>query len=302
MIKNFQVLMYHGVSQSGGHGTMAVGAFERQMQFLSRRFCFTSFEKLNDVQYSNRERILLTFDDGYHNNFLYVVPILRRLNIPAVFFVSHRHCQPGKYLWFSYLKALNGYFQAQKLSLRGNLFDFNSRNKSKSIQKIRSLLLDLNPHPSEMYQVIDQELPGMESFVPEEMISEYFSGMSEEELKIMARDELFTLGVHTADHAFLTQCSPKEARNQLLKNIDFLKNITSVEPTLIAYPSGDYNEAILKICREENLPKGFSVIPIRRDWNGQDIPRMGVYSSSLVKLMVKLILGDQLRSLNFKIG
>ena len=294
--------MYHGLSQSGGHGTIPVDAFERQMRFLSRWFCFSSLEKLNDPSSSNKKRILLTFDDGYHNNFLYAVPILRRLNIPAVFFVSHRHCQDGKYLWFSYLKAINGYFKEPEIVLIDNRFDLRGRKRHASIQKIKSILLDLKPHPLAMYDAIDLELPKMKTFVPEEIISEYFSGMSPEELKIIEHDELFALGVHTADHAFLTRCTSSEARSQLRQNIDFLKGITGIQPSVVAYPSGDYDENSLQICREENLLTGFSVIPIRRVWNHQDIPRMGIYGSSLVKLMIKVTFGNQLRSLNIKIG
>ena len=294
--------MYHGLSQSGGHGTISVDGFERQMRYLLRRFCFTSLEKLDEPPSSNKKQILLTFDDGYHNNFLYAVPILRRLKIPAVFFVSHRHCLDEKHLWFSYLKALNGFYKEPAIVFRNTRFDLRGRNRQASLQAIRSILLGLKPHPSAMYEAIDRELPRMESFVPEGIISEYFSGMSPEELKVIARDELFTLGVHTADHAFLTRCTSSEAHSQLRQNIDFLKNITGITPTVVAYPSGDYDESSLQICREENLLTGFSVIPIRRAWNNQDIPRMGVYAASLVKLMIKVAVGDQLRSLNIKIG
>jgi len=294
--------MYHGLSRSGGHGTISVTAFERQMRFLSRFCHFINFDQLNETSPAGQKRILLTFDDGYHNNFLYAVPILRRLNIPAIFFVSHRHCQDGQYLWFSYLKALDGFYKEPEIVLRNNRFDLRGRDRQASIQAIRSILLGLKPHPSAMYKAIDLELPRMESFVPQGMISEYFSGMAPEELKTIAQDELFTLGVHTADHAFLTRCTSSEARSQLRQNIDFLKDITGIQPSVVAYPSGDYDENSLQICREENLLTGFSVIPMRRAWNHQDIPRMGIYGSSLVKLMIKVTFADQLRSLNIKVG
>ena len=302
LFRNTRVLMYHGVSLSGGNGTIRVIDFERHIRFLLEHFRFISIDELNETPEKEKRRILLTFDDGFHNNYLYAVPILKKLNIPATFFISHRHCQKDLFLWFSYIRALSVFYKEPEFIWRGEIFDFKVKKRKESIQKIRDILLDLNPHPSEIYKVISNEFPPIETFVSPDNISEYFSGMSRKELKAISSNPLFELGIHTADHAFLTRSKVEEVHEQLLQNIDFLEEISQLKPQAIAYPSGDYNESILKVCRELEIPIGFSIIPIRREWNYQDIPRIGVYSPSLVKLMIKLSFIDQLRNLNFKIG
>src|SRR5579862_5298392 len=43
--------------------------------------------------------VLLTFDDGYHNN-VRAVPVLEAFDVPAVFFISSGHVQLGKAFWW----------------------------------------------------------------------------------------------------------------------------------------------------------------------------------------------------------
>ena len=301
-LRNTIVLMYHGVSALGGYGTISADAFRIQMNFLEKNYNLISYKDLQTRSLANKKSILITLDDGYHNNFLYAMPILKEYNIPAIFFIPSRHCQRNEILWFSYLKALDGFYQEPILTWRGVNYNLQGKQRNVSIQDIKKILLNLSPHPSEMYKAISQELPPLDTFVAPEIISEYFSGISIEELKIIASDHLFTLGIHTTDHAFLTNCTQEDARDQIYHNMEFLKQVTILAPTTIAYPSGNYNEKILEICKDLNIPFGFSVIPNRKSWNNHDIPRIGIYSSSLCKLIIKISFGCQLRKLGIRIG
>lgn len=210
LIQDVCILMYHGVSLSGGHGTISVAVFERQIRLLTKYFSFIHTDDLRSGVKSAKRKILLTFDDGFHNNYEYAVPVLKRLNAPAIFFLNNRHCHRNKYLWFSYLRAMEGYFKQPGVWLRNSYFDLSPAQKAKNFQTLREFLLNLEPHPSELYQVLEHELPPLESFAPQESISEYFSGVSTEEIKQIADDPLFDIGLHTADHALLSRCSPDE--------------------------------------------------------------------------------------------
>ncbi|MFQ5680788.1 MAG: polysaccharide deacetylase family protein [Candidatus Omnitrophota bacterium] len=89
------VLMYHRVDgQQSLVSKLAVSprAFERQMRFFSRhRYNVISLKNavglLKDGEKIPAKTVVITFDDGYEDNYSTAFPILKKYNIPATIFV-----------------------------------------------------------------------------------------------------------------------------------------------------------------------------------------------------------------------
>lgn len=86
------VLMYHHVLPCNGYITIGVDAFEKQMRFLSEEGYHTlSLEEFflykTKQKHLPHKSVLLTFDDGWHDNFIYAYPILKKYNLRATIFV-----------------------------------------------------------------------------------------------------------------------------------------------------------------------------------------------------------------------
>lgn len=63
--------------------------FEAQMRLVARNFEVIGVDDLNRALHeTGRQRVLITFDDGYSDNYSIAYPILRRLGLPAVFFLT----------------------------------------------------------------------------------------------------------------------------------------------------------------------------------------------------------------------
>ncbi|MEI2417708.1 polysaccharide deacetylase family protein [Orrella sp. JC864] len=85
------VLMYHHVSPSPGMINITPGNFERQIAWLAA----DGWTALSTAQFAGHLRgepvpdksVLITFDDGYLNNWLYAHPILLRYGMRAALFV-----------------------------------------------------------------------------------------------------------------------------------------------------------------------------------------------------------------------
>ena len=107
----------------------------------------------------------MTFDDGFRNNAEVAVPILRKYRVPAVFFVCSRHATPGRYLWFSYLRALERHFRGNGFTFCQEFMDMTPTQRVATVARLREHLLNLQPHPSAMYAAIENELPQLEDFV-----------------------------------------------------------------------------------------------------------------------------------------
>lgn len=89
------ILMYHSVGESVDWQPgvdISVEAFAAQMDFLKRHnYNVISLDELVGLL-KNRSKIpartvVITFDDGYMNNYTRAYPILRKYNFPATFFI-----------------------------------------------------------------------------------------------------------------------------------------------------------------------------------------------------------------------
>lgn len=85
------VLMYHHVSPSAGPITCSPQNFEDQLQWLKRH----GYNSLTTAQFAGhlsgravpRKSVLITFDDGYLDNWIYAAPLLKKYGFNAVLFI-----------------------------------------------------------------------------------------------------------------------------------------------------------------------------------------------------------------------
>jgi hypothetical protein len=82
------VLVYHRISPGGGLGDMtSERSFERQMAHIARDFTPAPWPAILDDESGPGIKVLVTFDDGYRDNFTRALPVIERYGIHAVFFV-----------------------------------------------------------------------------------------------------------------------------------------------------------------------------------------------------------------------
>lgn len=89
--KSVPVLAYHHVTPKGGSLSCSVKNFESQMQALVKnRFTTLSAEQFAGFMKGEpvpEKSVLLTFDDGYLNNFVYAYPTLKKYHLHATMFL-----------------------------------------------------------------------------------------------------------------------------------------------------------------------------------------------------------------------
>jgi peptidoglycan/xylan/chitin deacetylase (PgdA/CDA1 family) len=100
------ILMYHHICpkelfpkstieliENGWKFTISPEAFERQILFfLKKKYRFVSMDEYYETLFykgsENKEDIVITFDDGWIDNYQFAFPILKKYNIPALFFLT----------------------------------------------------------------------------------------------------------------------------------------------------------------------------------------------------------------------
>ena len=208
----------------------------QMLSWLSRRFRF-----LNPDQFLNGEKdgVLLTFDDGFANNFTNVLPLLEEFNAPAVFFISTQHVsEPGNWLPATMKMAQLGW--------------------------------------------------GHEKDIPREIAIDCYNGMSEEQLRVAARNPLVTVGSHSVSHPFLSQVPTSQLKFELESSRKYLQKISSQAVDLFAYPTGDYNRVVAEAVRDYGYRSAFAMDPLSVGLLGFEIPRVGIYEPHSYYLSLKL--------------
>jgi peptidoglycan/xylan/chitin deacetylase (PgdA/CDA1 family) len=89
------VLMYHRVNDAlqANELVVPVAKFREQMEYLASRCEVISIEKLLDDRRwaiddrQKKQKVAITFDDGYRDNYTNAYPILKELGLPATIFL-----------------------------------------------------------------------------------------------------------------------------------------------------------------------------------------------------------------------
>ena len=97
--KGVAILMYHGVTDDPEEHKAILGGidhptsvFEKQMEVLAREYHPISldeaFQFANDGKDVPRRSVVVTFDDGYADNYHVAMPILSKVGVPATFYIT----------------------------------------------------------------------------------------------------------------------------------------------------------------------------------------------------------------------
>lgn len=180
---------------------------------------------------------MLTFDDGYANNLL-ALPMLRELQVPAVFFVCPWHIENQRAFWWD---VVFREFAARKVP-------------NPEIGRRRREMKKL-PWPA-LLSELDREF-GIEASLP---VSLTDRPMTAEELATFAADPLVTIGNHTQHHAILPLLDEAGARQELQTCQDSIAAICGYRPSLLAYPNGSVNSAVVGLSRSMGFLAAFTTV------------------------------------------
>ena len=287
-----QFPLYHGIPRKPsaiGLGGLDREGFARQMQYLKHTFRIVhpdDFEQESLPASGKRKpAVVLTFDDGFANNATIVRPILEDLQIPALFFISTRHLQPGRYLWFIHARALFTLWSADMVRLLGRTWKLGlpaarqqalgAFMKATRNAPIEEIYRDLAQYPVELY-------------TPPEVIEQELRGMTEGEVAAASRSHLIVIGAHSCNHPYLTTCTTHQLAEEIVGAKATLERICGRTITMFAYPAGDYDVAVASAIRRFGFTLAFTVNPHTPVRDARlAIPRKGIYTAGLGILAAK---------------
>ena len=257
------ILAYHGVVEApaGMADWCVIGltAFRQQLLYLQHHFDILPLHEAvwKWQQHSlRRATAIITFDDGFQNNFDYAFPVLNELGLPATIFLSTSFIGTDDTIWFCRLnRAIEGsvlhYFR-----WRGLRFDISTVARREETSRILMARLKQLSHP-ELEKEVDTvvECLGVPGRSPVPLTSPYRM-LDATSIKKMQDSGLLTFGAHSHSHAVLSLLSVAEQERELALSLGRVKELTGRSCNIFAYPNGrhhDYTQQTLELLKKNGV-------------------------------------------------
>jgi peptidoglycan/xylan/chitin deacetylase (PgdA/CDA1 family) len=276
------IILYHGVSGKknftiNGRHTFA-DEFEKHLKYFRKNFDVLSLQDLcedkNSIKKSRRPTIALTFDDGYLNNFKIAIPLLRKYQMPATFFVSTKCLNDETYIHPSDYIDLIQNFTPDEVSINGLLFI--KRNK----QLVRNGLKAYDYINELSFEELKQTLAELSKKYPFKSVTAGVDpdvyGLVSCQILGSISDKLFTIGSHSHDHVNLTKLSEDEQRNQLGTSKILLQASTRRFFHSIAFPYGYFDSSVVKGSISHGYEYLIAAGSVPNEWKHLVFPRIGM--------------------------
>jgi peptidoglycan/xylan/chitin deacetylase (PgdA/CDA1 family) len=130
-----------------------------------------------------------------------------------------------------------------------------------------------------------------------------FRPLRPNEITQMAESPYCTIASHSHTHRILTRCPSRELQNELLLSRNRLEELTHCPVVDLAYPNGDYDDAVLRAASSAGYRRGYTTPPnaLVRSLCPMTIPRIGVDGvgpSWLIKYrLARALTAQRIRSL-----
>jgi peptidoglycan/xylan/chitin deacetylase (PgdA/CDA1 family) len=249
-----RILVYHGICRNDHlrYNTlfMKLKTFESQLQLYKKYFNLVSLDDYYR-QHLNKDQfnVCLTFDDGFANNYKYVLPLLEQYQVPAAFFITGIRDAGYDILWNDVLSIAykDGpakiTFQNQEFVKRRNGKYISSLTGKYLVDQLRSTGFE---RKAEIIQLLGPFKKKAEA--------DYWLQMTPEEIRVLSASKWVTIGSHSYYHNDLAMTPMASVKKDLAHTKQFLENITGKEVKALAFPYGSYTREVL----EEAKHTGYS--------------------------------------------
>ena len=283
------VLLYHRVTILDSDPyllTVTPENFRMQMKFLKDNFPILRFE--TDWLNVQKPSVVITFDDGYADNFIEALPIIEDIGVPVTFFIATGTIGTKREFWWDdierlILKSVNPkpYFE-----LENGIYSQRWPTRTDSERKIffkemHLLMKKIGFEQREKWLCQLREWANAD-----ENGRQSHRAMTQEELCALAKSPFVTIGAHTVTHTCLSSLTPDQQRKEITLSIKNIEEWTHKKVNVFSYPfgnRGDYTKGSIHICRDLGLIKVASTLQGRANrWTDlYQIPRYVIRNWSI---------------------
>jgi len=271
--KGLLILTYHRVTELPDYNDplkVSKNIFEKQIQYLKSNYNIISGQQLFDAINEKRKlpdnSCLITFDDGWKDNYTNAYPILKKYKVPAMIFICTGFVGTEKIFWHEQLQEILKAIPENTTSKKifdllkewpsviskhiFNVIETSIANRQTKINELISLLKIYEPNKinnlnnilAEHFDIKDKYMPLM---------------LSWDDVIDMSKSNI-TFGSHTQNHLILTQITKSQIVKELKESKEIIEKKIGQKVYFLSYPNGNYDERIIKIADQHGYMAGFT--------------------------------------------
>lgn len=281
--KGLLVLLYHRINYPGCTNaslpqiTVSPEMFSHQMQHIGTCYqpiSFSEYRSLSTEKHSSGKiRVLVTFDDGWRDNYHHAYPILTKYQIPAMIFLTTHYIDTKRLFWTERLlnifSILNSRKEARQplsheaeLTLQtltgSNSLDrvirHNGSFDSKEIKEIVERLKNIPQTEVESKISRIEALAGVggaDGAVKERVLLDWT------EIRCMSASAI-QFGSHTCNHILLDRVPNDLMISEIVRSKELLDQKLCKSTEAFAYPNGNYNSLAVEEAKRAGYKAAFT--------------------------------------------
>lgn len=267
-INSLNILCYHGVTEGNHDGVqnfsgkhILVNQFREQMEIVKR---YTQILTINEVVWhmQNEEpwgdkSVVVSFDDGFKNNYQFAAPILEELDIPAVFYVCSGMIGTEMMFWVDIIEDCINRTKVNEFDIKLDVtHSFNISSREQKIQAIVTIKDFCKRVTSVVRDQVIDELIEKTQIVPSVNSSNDYRMMNWQELRDLSSNPLFTIGGHTMYHDIMTSRPINIVEEDIINCLGLLKNHLNLNISHFSYPEGQdqhYNHEVIAALKRNGI-------------------------------------------------
>jgi peptidoglycan/xylan/chitin deacetylase (PgdA/CDA1 family) len=274
------VLMYHRVlseemrDKAFSHSGIIVDlkTFEMQIRYINKAFRVLTHDEftaqLSQGTRYNKTTCLITFDDGWKDNYAHAYPVLKKYKTPAIIFLPVNYIDSSIQFWQEQLTRilidmhhagvkdadeyrkncdmlkkynLQGIMNLSEDRLRVSIERAVSEKKKMSYEEIESMVAQLSEHTK--FKRTGQ------------VHCDFF--LSWDEIYKMKECGI-SFGSHGMNHKILTKVPLSEANYEIAESKRVIENRIGKDVSSISYPNGDYEKDVIELVKTHGYNTAFS--------------------------------------------
>jgi peptidoglycan/xylan/chitin deacetylase (PgdA/CDA1 family) len=280
-----KILLFHSINDNdspfikGTNASVSRDTFENYLKYISKNYQIISLQSLVHSLHQRRiprRSVVLTFDDGFADNFHIAYPFLKRYRIPATIFLSTDCIQNKKPIWIQEL-----YYLINKVGVQpiiNTLYTLSqnveippyiariplNKNSQKNIEEYMAYAITKNARDQILLTLYRHF-----NIQRKKVFSKRKLYLTWAQIQQMNKDAI-VFGNHAASHTPLSTMSSVEQEDEIVRSKKLLEKHLDINFVPFSYPYGgrkDFTPVTKEIARTSGHSCILTAMPTLNDEN-----------------------------------
>lgn len=274
--KSFTIFLFHGVLKKKINRNSVINYNNKHISIKSFKFFLKEILKIgNPISMDEvcelvkkkkitKKSFAITFDDGFENNISVAAPILLKLNIPFIIYITTKFINENEISWADKIDYATEKTKIKKINIK-------ELNKNYILKTKASKILFLNEirdyvknnkyiNPDKFSYEICKRLK-IKNFPKK---SEVHKMSSWKKLQELLKNKLFSIGGHSHTHKILNFLDDKNLNYEINQSIKLIKKKLGINLRHYSYPEGlrnSFSKKTIRFLKKKSIKCAPTAIP-----------------------------------------